>query len=192
MQISGETPEGIKVNFTLISAFTSSKNLTDTTSIKTQIFPGFYLQINITNENKTAINGKLKVALAKTPVKGFNFMSLEPMKPDNTEQTVLFRDNASLNGKIALSAIKTPAKGTFNEAGFGGLFYEFNLPQHGNKEFIQVYATHHNNTVIEDKRVNQALKFYYTQYWKNITEVLTYAKENFDKNYEGNWYYYFK
>ncbi|MBC7616206.1 MAG: hypothetical protein H7202_09080 [Pedobacter sp.] len=182
MQISGETPEGVKVNFTLISSFAPSKDLADTASIKTQIFPGFYLQINITNKSKIAINGKLKVALAKTPVKGFNFMSLEPMKPDNTEQTVLFRDNASLNGKTALAAIKTPAKGTFNEDGFGGLFYEFNIPQQQQKEFTQVYATYHNSTVIEDKRVNQALKFYYTQYWKNITEVLTYAKENVEEN----------
>ena len=182
MQISGETPEGVKVNFTLISSFAPSKDLADTASIKTQIFPGFYLQINITNKSKIAINGKLKVALAKTPVKGFNFMSLEPMKPDNTEQTVLFRDNASLNGKTALAAIKTPAKGTFNEDGFGGLFYEFNIPQQQQKEFTQVYATYHNSTVIEDKRVNQALKFYYTQYWKNITEVLTYSKENVEEN----------
>lgn len=182
MLISGETPEGLKVNFTLISSFTPSKDLADSSAIKTQIFPGFYLQINVANESQTAIDCKLKVALAKTPVKGFNFMSLEPMKPDNTEQTVLFRDNANLNGKLALSAIKTPAKGTFNEEGFGGVFYEFNLPQQAKKEFNQIYATYHDHTVIEDKRVNQPLKFYYTQYWKNITEVLSYATENFEHN----------
>ncbi|MNJ95484.1 Glycosyl hydrolase family 52 [compost metagenome] len=182
MLISGETPEGVKVNFTLISAFTASKDLADTPAIKTQIFPGFYLQINVANESQTAIDCKLKVAIAKTPVKGFNFMALEPMKPDNTEQTVLFRDNANLNGKMALSAIKTPAKGTFSDNGFGGLQYEFNLPQQANKEFNQIYATYHDHTVIEDKRVNLPLKFYYTHYWKNIAEVLRYAAENFEQN----------
>ncbi|MES2652495.1 MAG: glycoside hydrolase family 52 protein [Bacteroidota bacterium] len=182
MQITGETPEGVKVNFTLISAFTSSKDLTDTAAIKTQIFPGFYMQVNIVNESKAAVNGILKVAVAKTPVKGFNFMSLEPMKPNNGEQRVLFRDNASLNGKAALEAIKTPAKATFNEGGFGGLVYEFNIPQHGQKEFNQIYATHHNDTVIEDRRVNQPLRFYYTQYWKNIDEVLAYAKAHLAEN----------
>jgi len=182
MQITGETPEGIKVDFTLISAFTSSKELTDTAAIKTQIFPGFYMQVNITNERKTSIKGKLKVALAKTPVKGFNFMSLEPMQPNNNAQTVLFRDNAGLNGKTALASIKSPANGTFNEEGFGGLYYEFNLAQQEKKEFTQVYATHHNSTVIEDKRVNQPLNFYYTQYWKNISEVLSYAKASMDEN----------
>lgn len=182
MLISGETPEGIKVNFTLISSFTPSKDLADSSAIKTQIFPGFYMQINVANESKTAVDGKLKVAIAKTPVKGFNFMSLEPMKPDNTEQIVLFRDNASLNGKLALAAIKNPATGTFNEEGFGGLFYEFNLPVQNKKEFNQIYATHHKGTVVEDKRVNQGLKFYYTHYWKSIGEVLQYATENFEQN----------
>ncbi|TKC63737.1 hypothetical protein FBD94_05150 [Pedobacter hiemivivus] len=182
MLLTGETPEGLKVNFTLISSFTSSKDLADSSAIKTQIFPGFYLQINVANESKTAVDCKLKVGIAKTPVKGFNFMSLEPMKPDNTEQTVLFKDNANLNGKLALTAIKTPAKGTFSDNGFGGLFYEFNLPQQANKEFNQIYATHHNHTVIEDKRVNLPLKFYYTHYWKSINEVLQYATENFEQN----------
>jgi hypothetical protein len=183
MLISGETPEGIKVDFTLISSFTPSKDLDDIENIKTQIFPGFYLQVSVTNQSsKNITNCKLKVALAKTPVKGFNFMSLEPMKPDNTEQTVLFRDNASLNGKLALAAVKNPAKGTFNEEGFGGLLYEFNLAQKEQKDFTQIYATYHANTVIEDKRVNQPLKFYYTNYWSSISEVLQYAKENFERN----------
>ncbi|SMD16097.1 glycoside hydrolase family 52 protein [Pedobacter nyackensis] len=182
MLISGETAEGIKVNFTLISSFTSSKDLADSSAIKTQIFPGFYLQVDVANESQTPVNCKLKVAIAKTPVKGFNFMSLEPMKPNNTEQLVLFRDNASLNGKSALAAIKSPAKGTFNEEGFGGLFYEFNLPQQAKKEFNQIYATYHEGTVVEDKRVNQGLKFYYTAYWKNIAEVLNYAKEHYEQN----------
>lgn len=183
MEITGETPEGIKVSFTLISAFTPSKDLSDVEAIKTQIFPGFYMQVNVDNQStKDLSNCKLKIALAKTPVKGFNFMSLEPMKPDNTEQTVLFRDNASLNGKLALSAIKNPAKGTFNEGGFGGLLYEFSLAQKEKKDFTQIYATYHANTVIEDKRVNLPLKFYYTSYWKNISEVLQYATANFDQN----------
>jgi hypothetical protein len=182
MQITGETPDGVKLDFTLISSFTPSKDLADSSAIKTQIFPGFYLQVNVANESQASVNCKLKVALAKTPVKGFNFMSLEPMKPDNTEQQVLFRDNASLNGKSALAAIKNPAKGTFNDEGFGGLLYEFNLSQQAKKEFNQIYATYHEGTVIEDKRVNQPLKFYYTSYWKNITEVLNYAKENYEQH----------
>lgn len=183
MHISGETPEGIRVNFTLISTFTPSKDLTDTAAIKTQIFPGFYMQVDIINESKTTSKGMLKVALAKTPVKGFNFMSLEPMKSDNSEQMVLFRDNASLNGKVALAAIQAPAKGTFNEDGFGGLLYEFNIPQQEQKEYIQIYATHHNSMVIEDRRVNLPLHFYYTEYWNNIEEVLSYAKEHVVKNF---------
>lgn len=182
MQITGETPEGVKVNFTLISAFTPSKNLADSVAIKTQIFPGFYIQVNIVNESNRTINSKLKIALAKTPVKGFNFMSLEPMKPDNNEQMVLFRDNASLNGKTALASIKSAATGTFSEEGFGGLFYEFTLAPRQKREYMQLYATHHNSTVIEDKRVNQGLNFYYTHYWKNIGDVIRYAKENMDEN----------
>lgn len=182
MQISGETAGGIKIDFTLISSFTSSKDLADSSAIKTQIFPGFYLQVNVANESSVAADCKLKVALAKTPVKGFNFMSLEPMKPDNTEQQVFFRDNASLNGKSALAAIKNPAKGTFNEGGFGGLLYEFNLAPQMKKEFSQVYASYHDGTVVEDKRVNQGLRFYYTTYWKNIAEVLNYAKAHYEQN----------
>ncbi len=182
MQISGETPEGIQVNFTLISSFTPSKDLIDTAAIKTQIFPGFYMLVNVVNKSNAIITGKLKIGMAKTPVKGFNFMSLEPMAPENNQQKVLFRDNASLNGKVALMAIKTPAKGTFNEEGFGGLFYEFNIPKNNQQEFSQVYATHHSPTVIEDKRVNQALHFYYNEYWKNIDEVLAYAKERVEEN----------
>lgn len=182
MEITGETPEGIKVNFTLVSSFTPSKDLADSTAIKTQIFPGFYLQVNVLNQSQTNANCKLKVALAKTPVKGFNFMALEPIKPENTEQTILFRDNTNKDVKLALSAIKNPAKGIFNADGFGGLFYYFTLTPKAKKEFTQVYATYNKDKVIEDKRVNQDLKFYYTHYWKNIDEVLKYADENFEQN----------
>ncbi len=182
MEITGETPEGIKVNFTLVSSFTPSKDLADSTAIKTQIFPGFYLQVNVLNQSQTNANCKLKVALAKTPVKGFNFMALEPIKPENTEQTILFRDNTNKDVKLALSAIKNPAKGIFNADGFGGLFYDFTLTPKAKKEFTQVYATYNKDKVIEDKRVNQDLKFYYTHYWKNIDEVLKYADENFEQN----------
>jgi hypothetical protein len=182
MLISGETPEGIRVNFTLISAFTPSKDLADSSAIKTQIFPGFYLQVQVANESQAPLSCKLKVALAKTPVKGFNFMNLEPMKPENTEQVVLFRDHASLNGKLALAALKTPAKGTFSDSGFGGLFYDFTLAPQARKDFHQIYATHHDQVVIEDKRVNLPLRFYYTNYWKNVAEVIHYATENFEQN----------
>lgn len=182
MEITGETPEGIQVNFTLVSSFTYSKDLADSVAIKTQIFPGFYLQVNVVNNNGTNVNGKLKVALAKTPVKGFNFMALEPMKPDNGTQTVLFRDNNDKDVKLALSAIKSPAKGTFNTDGFGGLIYDFSLDPKAKKEFTQVYATYNDDTVIEDRRVNQDLRFYYTHYWKSIDEVLKYADENYEQN----------
>lgn len=182
MEITGETPEGINVNFTLISSFTPSKNLADTTAIKTQIFPGFYMQIQVGNGSQTTINCKLKVALAKTPVKSFNFMNLEPIKPDNADQLLFFKDNAHLNSKLALAAIRNPASGTFNEEGFGGLFYEFNLGKHRRKELTQIYAAYNDSTVIEDKRINLPLKFYYTEYWKNINEVLKYASDNYQQN----------
>jgi hypothetical protein len=182
MEITGETPEGIQINFTLVSSFTPSKDLADSVAIKTQIFPAFYLQVDVVNKSQKNTDCKLKVALAKTPVKGFNFMALEPMKPDNAEQTVLFRDNTDKDVKLALSAINNPAKGTFNSEGFGGLFYDFSLAPKANKEFTQIYATYNNDTVIEDRRVNQDLKFYYTHYWKNIDEVLKYANENYEQN----------
>ncbi|GAA3956895.1 hypothetical protein GCM10022246_08500 [Pedobacter ginsengiterrae] len=182
MEITGETPEGIKVNFTLISSFTASKDLNDTAAIKTQIFPGFYMQIRVANESQINIDCKLKVALAKTPVKSFNFMNLEPIKPENTEQILFFKDNAHLNNKLALAALKPAAKGAFNEDGFGGLVYEFSLAQQATKEVSQIYATHNDSTIIEDKRINLPLKFYYTKYWKNIGAVIKYAQESYEQN----------
>lgn len=182
MQITGKTPDGILVNFTLISSFTPSKDLDDTSAIKTQIFPGFYMQVQVTNESNNVVDCKLKVALAKTPVESFNFLTPKPFKLDNADQRLFFKDNAHLNSKLALVAIKTPAKGIFNEDGFGGLAYEFSLPKQAKREFTQIYAAYNDSTVIEDKRVNQPLKFYYTQYWKNIDEVLKYAAHNFEQN----------
>ncbi|WP_017258768.1 glycoside hydrolase family 52 protein [Pedobacter arcticus] len=182
MEITGETPEGIKVNFTLISSFTPSKDLKDSVAIKTQIFPGFYMQVNVDNSSAANKSCKLQIGLAKTPVKSFNYMALEPTKPENTDQSMLFRDMAHLNAKLALKAIKTPAKGVFTENGFGGLYYEFNLPKKARKEFTQIYATYNDSTVIEDRRINLPLKFYYTQYWKNIAEVVKYAEDNATQN----------
>jgi hypothetical protein len=182
MELSGQTDEGMDVRFTLISSFTKSKTLEDSSAIKVQIFPGYYFLVNISNNSNVKQEGKLKIALAKTPVKSFNFMSLEPMKPDNTEQQVYFRDNANLNGKTILATAKTKANGTFNDHGFGGLVYNFNINPKDKKEFSQIYTTYNDNTVIPDKRVNQSLRFYYTKYWKNVEEVLKYAQENFDKN----------
>ncbi|TDO23885.1 glycoside hydrolase family 52 protein [Pedobacter duraquae] len=182
MEISGETAEGIKLKFTLISAFTPSKDLEDIDAIKTQIFPGFYFQVTITNQSQKDLSCKLKVGLAKTPVKGFNFMSLEPMKPGNTEQQVLFRDNADVDDKLALAAVKGQANGTFDNEGFGGLNYEFELNKQATKEFSQVYASYHKKKVITDKRVNETLRFYYTKYWKNIAEVVAYARSHVDQH----------
>jgi hypothetical protein len=182
MELSGQTDEGIDVSFTLISSFTKSKTLEDSSAIKVQIFPGYYFLVNIRNQSGAVQDCKLKIALAKTPVKSFNFMSLEPMKPENKEQQVYFRDNADLNGKTILSTVNTKANGTFNNDGFGGLVYNFSIKPKENKEFSQIYATYHKGMVIKDNRVNQSLRFFYTKYWKNVEEVVKYAQENFDKN----------
>ena len=182
MVLSGQTDEGMAVSFTLISSFTKSKTLEDSSAIKVQIFPGYYFLVNIQNNSSTIQTCKLSVALAKTPVKSFNFMSLEPIKPDNKEQQLYFRDNADVNGKMVLAAVKTMASGVFNNDGFGGLAYNFTINPNDKKEFSQVYAAYNDKMVIMDRRVNQPLKFYYTKYWNNIDEVLLYAQENFDKN----------
>jgi hypothetical protein len=182
MEITGHTDEGIQVSFTLISSFTKSKTLEDSTAIKVQIFPGYYFLVNIQNNSKIKQTGKLKIALGKTPVKTYNHMSLEPMKPDNNEQQVYFRDNADVNGKTVLSAVKTKASSTFNNNGFGGLVYDFSINPKDKKSFSQIYAAYNNGTAVKDRRINQSLRFYYTKYWKNVDEVLAYAQENFDKN----------
>ncbi len=182
MELSGQTDEGIAVSFTLISSFTKSKTLEDSAAVKVQIFPGYYFLVNITNNSNAKLDGKLKIALAKTPVKSFNFMSLELIKPNNNEQQLYFRDNANVNGKTILAATKTKANGTFNQDGFGGLFYDLSINPKDKKEFSQIYTTYNDSIVIPDKRVNQSLRFYYTKYWKNVEEVLKYAQENFDKN----------
>ena len=182
MEISGQTDEGMDVSFTLVSSFTKSKTLADSSSIKVQIFPGYYFFVNIKNNGNTKKECSLKIGLAKTPVKSFNHMSLELLKPDNNEQQIYFSDNASLNGKTLLSAYKNKATGVFSSNGFGGLVYNFSINPKDKKEFSQIYVTYHNGKVIKDNRVNQVLRFYYTKYWNNIEDVLKYAEENIDKN----------
>lgn len=184
MNLKGRTPEGIEINFELISPFTASSSLEDEDHLKTQIFPGFYFKIAVKNNSEKIKKLRLRTGFRQIPVNSFNYMAMRQFGYKKGAQKMYYRDNNSREGKIMLAALKDTADGNYSEGGTSGLEYFFDLDRDKSRQFTLGYFCYSDRPVIRDRRTNQDLKFYYTRFWKDVDEVYNYALENLDKNLE--------
>lgn len=176
---SASRPDGVNLNFKLVSPFTSSTTLEDSSNLKTQIVPAFYLIVTIENGSSDFLEEELKLGLNRTPVNDYNHMAVRSYSIN--QNLIYYRDPGAGQGKLVLSA-QNDYQRFYNESGFSGLRQVVRLQPGETYQDTLVYATYYDDEVIYDRARNQELVFYYTQLWDDVDEVLSYSWKNADQN----------
>ena len=183
MQLEGQSPEGLKVTVTIVSPFTPSASLTETKKIQTQTAPVFYILIDVKNASGSRVDGKIKLGFNKIAYNRDLLCSQPSWKFGNKTNQVFFRDVAAENTLLGLVAFAGPSR-HFKQGAFHGLAKDFSLQPNGSFKDTLIYAAYHEGKVQFDKKTNMPLRFYYTRFWKNIDEVIAYAKTEASRNIE--------
>ncbi|MFZ4582756.1 MAG: glycoside hydrolase family 52 protein, partial [Paludibacter sp.] len=181
MQLKGTSSKGLEVSVTVVSPFTPAKTLDETEAIKLQVSPFFYLLVQLKNNSETAIKGKLLVGLKKLPYNPTMEYAVWGYGYGRIANEIYYKDQTAGNAFIALESLNVKTWG-FEKEAFNGLSYELNIAANAIEDVQYSYSTYYNGRVQRDNRINSDLKYYYTSFWKDIYEVKTYAKANFDKN----------
>lgn len=176
MQLTGTTNE-INVTATLVSPFTPSKELKDSSLIKIQIVPAFYFLIDVENKSSKNITGKIKIGLKKLAYDRSRYSGKRSWTFGYERKAVFFKDVSGASTLLGISTIDSKTY-HFKESAFQGLEAKFEAKANStvNEKFI--YASYHSEKVQYDRKYNLPLHFYYTKYWKNIDEVIKYAQDN--------------
>lgn len=181
LQLSGETPGGFKVFFTLVSPFTTSDNLEDVQNIKKQIVPAFYFLVDVINQTGEAQQGEFKIGFRKRPVEPVADFMLRNWAWENYTHQLYFADNSQRNTKNMLSALREKGQRHFSHKGFNGLSTPLDIKNGDTTRDTLIYATCFDGVVLTDKKYHQPLQFYYLNFWENVNEVVDYATQHADK-----------
>jgi len=178
LQLSGETPEGLRVFFTLVSPFTPSNDLNDTVNIKKQIVPAFYFLVEVINQSGQAQKGDIKIGFRKRPVEPVADFMLRNWAWENYTHQLYFADNFQRNTKNMLSALREKGQRHFSYKGFNGLSTPLEIKKGDSVSDTLIYATYFDGEVLYNKKYNQPLHFYYLNYWESVNDVVDYASQN--------------
>ncbi len=175
-EMRGKTDGNIQVGVTIISPFTTSKNLDDEFNIKTQIVPAYYLITKMQNNSEADFNGTLKIGFKKTEVKTYSQLANRSMNKNSNK--IYFRDNSNPESKVLLGAIRDDFEKFHNRYGVNGIQKNVSLKKGKSTTDTILIAGFYKGKVIRDLRINQDLRFYYTKFWNNVEEVFEFAKTN--------------
>ena len=185
MVLEGQSSSGLRIKAAVISPFTPAKTLDDTTAIKLQIAPFYYLEITIENTSKNAVRGNVLVGLNKNPYNPVSEYAVWGYGLGRVANEIYYRDNSAPGALLSIESIDAASK-AFVKGAFTGLKSEFSLQGNEKKEINYSYSTYYIGKVQFDKKKNQPLRYYYTKFWKNIDEVKKYARENILKNKQAS------
>lgn len=178
MQFRGRAKSGLKAVLTVVSPFTPAGELNDTTALKLQIAPAYYLLLKLVNPGAQSVNAKVHIALNRLPYNPVMEYPVWGYGIGRVNNEVFYRDNAGLLSVECLShKAVASVKGPFT-----GLQTEVTVAAKSAQQLNYSYAAYYDGKVQRDKRINQDLKFYYTKFWKNIFDVKRYVKEQFEQN----------
>lgn len=172
------------VNSKIISHFIPTSSLEDP-NLKASIAPFFYIEITIENYTDQPQSGELLVAMN----------GAFDCKKNNNTCIMYFKNGADGEGARAIAVLNEQPgweissrvfehfhEGRLqnyiqksNESYPGGFSLSFNLGPRAQTKKLFVYAAYNNSTVMVDKRNNANLKFYYTEFFDSIEEVIDYA-----------------
>jgi hypothetical protein len=180
MHFSGETPNGLNVRLSIISPFTPSENLGDSENIKIQIVPAFFILAEVTNNSGKDEQISIKTGINRIPAESENYTNLRGFSNGKKGNQLLYRDSSGPTTLLGLKSTDTNAL-YFEKQTFSGLQNRFNVNDGGSAKSTFIYAAHHSGKVLSDNKLNMPLRFYYTNFWKNIEEVFQYCEENTDQ-----------
>ena len=182
LELSGKTDEGLQVSVQIVSPFTPSNTLEEASQIKTQTAPVFYINTQASSASGNAVQATLRVGLKKLAANRERQTGLRHWQVDAPAQTVFYRDISSAATYLALSSITGESSRHFRRGGFDGLETTFSLKSDQPYQHTWAYAAYHAGEVQYDRLHHQSLRFYYTQFWNSIDEVLQYARESAPEN----------
>ena len=181
MQLKGTSSKGLEVSVTVVSPFTPAKTLDETESIKLQISPFFYLLVHLKNNTNAAVTAKLLVGLKKLPYNPTMEYAVWGYGYGRVANEMYYKDQTAGNALISVESLNVKTIG-FEKEAFNGLMYDLTIAPKAEADVNYSYATYFNGRVQHDNRLNSDLKYYYTTIWKNIDEVKSFAKANFEQN----------
>jgi len=182
MELVGITPDGIKVSATIVSPFTISEALKDTTNLKMQIVPGYYLIFKIMNNGTKANSLVLRAGFKKNIVVGNSTYTdkafgVKTWVYGKQHSFLYFRDNSDYHNTVILATLNAP-KTLINKNGFNVFQTNLTVQPKVSVSDTLVLASFYNNQVIYDNKYNLPLNFYYTKFWNSSIEVTGYLKSN--------------
>ncbi len=178
IQLSGETDEGVVVNLSIISPFTPSNALSDTANLKVQVMPAYYLLWDVSNTSSNELDVALFTGFKRFTIQKNNALASRSWAVGSKRNRIYFRDNTAWNTKTCLTKVSEQSCKQFSQQGFNGFEIPTSLKSKKSYSDTLLYATYFNGEVMHDNKLNQSLKFYYTNIWKNADDVIHYAKKH--------------
>lgn len=186
-QLSGKLPDGAQVHATLVSPFTPSEDWDDTSRIKVQIAPLYYILLDFQPSASTKVKED-SVSLFL----GFRAIPYDVNRDLNLSNwrryggTPLFWKDGNAGEAALLRLDYLEKELPFRQIG-GYACHELKVPHKEHSEpYTFLYSTWYDGEVMYHKGLNQSLRFYYTQFFPNPESLVqfgkTKAKENLDKS----------
>ena len=181
VEMTGRTPEGLAVTAQIVTPFTPSESLADTSALLTQIAPRHVLLVRVENTSARAVSGTVRVGLDGPAFDRSQGVNLRPWRLSGPLDALYFRDvsgGVAPNGTGPLRAL-APVTGQaerFEDGPFVGLTRPFRLAAGTAHADTLVYAGHHGGAVLRDRKRNEDLRFYYTRFFADVDDVLAYAR----------------
>ncbi|MCS7004133.1 MAG: glycoside hydrolase family 52 protein [Cytophagales bacterium] len=178
VQLSGTTPDGLLVIVTIVSPFTPCDSLGDTTKLKVQIAPVYYILSEIFNRSGKYVEGNIKVGFQKIAYEYGRGSAVPSWRFDGRKRNELYFKDEGTSEKTLLSLVSLSHQKHqhIKINSFHTLKVDFSLANGQNFIDTVAYTAYHPDKVIRDKKYNMDLKFYYTRFFRNIQEVNEYAR----------------
>lgn len=179
-QVAGESND-VSLKLTVVSPFTPSTTLDDEAAVKLAIAPLHYLIVEAENKSAKPASYELQVGLQGIPFDRDKEVALSWWRRGTKFNDLFFKDVAGSSSLTALSAVNFEGQ-HFENAGYQGLGSALSLQPKEKLVRIYAFTGHHQEKVMNHLPTSQSLKFYYNRYWKDIAEVITFAKQNMQVN----------
>jgi hypothetical protein len=179
-QVEGQSND-LTLKFTVVSPFTPTDSLGEVEQIKTSIAPIHYLIVEATNNTNTAQVAKVQVGLNGIPYDRDKEVALSWWRRGKAMQELFFKDVAGSGSLTALAASGFEAT-HFELGSYQGLGYSAQLAPKATDTKVYILAGHYSGKVMHHVPTSQDLVFYYNRFWKDIDQVLAYAKQNQSRN----------
>jgi len=183
LELKGETPAGIVARVTIVSPFTPSESLADSSALKTQIAPVYYLMMEVFNESGEKVKGKWHVGFDKVMTDHHQTpFGARIWKTGAQTNAISYRDNVNVHANVVLSGLTDRIYQHQNISGFNVLANDFQMASGDVSRDTLFYAGYYDGKVIDDRKNNQELNFYYTAIWKGLDDVVEYALKHANSN----------